>query len=218
MVILSVVRHSVPTIVRPRDADLKAHPPNCSGIVWGSFVVGEPPWRQDGSVERLIRSRDAEGHSPQIRRESAVKTEYLIDPTYAVARMRHDDLLAEAARARLVAEARAGAARPTTVRRAGLVRAVAVVVAAVVLAGATLPYLAGATAGQVPRSPFVRYVDPPTPAAAAEDGSAAAGTPPAATRRSATSTVRAVVARALAWFAASITRIVLDAIGWPAKL
>jgi hypothetical protein len=76
-----------------------------------------------------------------------VKTDYLMDPRFAVALIRRDELLAEAAKARLVAEARAGADRPRTDRR-GHVYLVIVLIVALAAAGVMLPYLASATAGR----------------------------------------------------------------------
>ena len=99
-----------------------------------------------------------------------MKTEYLYDPRFAVALIRRDELLAEAAKARLVAEARAGAVRPQT-RRLGPVYLVVALVVALVAAGVMLPYLVGATAGQKPAPVLVRYSPPATPAPTPEVGS-----------------------------------------------
>jgi hypothetical protein len=97
-----------------------------------------------------------------------VKTDYLYDPRVAVALMRRDELLAEAARARLVAEARAGANRPQPGRLDRAYVVIALVVALLV-AGFTLPYLAGASAGQKTREMMVRHAPLATPAATPVD-------------------------------------------------
>jgi hypothetical protein len=75
-----------------------------------------------------------------------VKPDYLIDPKFAIAMARRDEVLAEAAKRRLAAEARAGAGdRPARWPGRGYVLlALAFVVA---LVGATALYLAGTAAG-----------------------------------------------------------------------
>jgi hypothetical protein len=78
-----------------------------------------------------------------------VKPDYLIDPKFAIAMARRDEVLAEAARRRLAAEARAGASDQLP-RRLGRDQIVLALVFVVVLVGATVLYLAVATAGQAP--------------------------------------------------------------------
>jgi hypothetical protein len=67
-----------------------------------------------------------------------VKPDYLMDPRFAVALLHRDELLAEASKARLVAQARAGNSRPPKHRVVPAYVVLALVVI-LVAAGIALP-------------------------------------------------------------------------------